>query len=324
MILPVAAQVLKRTPHVLEVEGQRFVLTVRAADPAQVGPLLVALARPPPDSPCCLCSPQVDFLVEATLQLNTLLDRTEVGDVLRSLGFVWKNLTPDQVRVKGSFLKLKAVKASLEMLLKSPARGDVSPVAPVPKASSGTISKHSSTMSSSVGDSPGTLDHPGTASCAVEPDVYEYAKRLRKKDVDAILVGHDVTVKSVKDSYIITVLGTRADVCMNRLKTLLDNLHRSLRTQEVPLKDLTPEGRHLAARIQESRNIYKSVLVQRRSRNLHLVGPSVESYLLKQMLLGRTVDQTPRRGRGTERTPTRRSSSLPPSRTPAPGPGPWI
>ena len=42
-LYPVAAGVLRRRPHVLELNGQHFLLTVKAADPAQVSSLLLLL-----------------------------------------------------------------------------------------------------------------------------------------------------------------------------------------------------------------------------------------------------------------------------------------
>lgn len=279
----------------------------------------------------------MDFLVEATLQL-----KAEVLGMLRSQGFVLEDPTSDHVRVKGSFLKLKSVKASLETLLKPPAKAGVTPSpASSPAMSSGAVSKHhtdpsgaepgppesqkqracpSASISSSLEDVPGTPEQTGSVrtgracSSIVDSDVFDYANCLRKKDVNAILVSHDarVKVKAVEDYYVVMLWGKNAKVCMTKLKTLLDNLHKSLRTQEVPLKDLTPEGRRLAARIEESRNIYKSVLVQKRNSRLHLIGPSGDSYELQQTLLGRTVDQSQQRGRRPDRKATRRSSSLPP------------
>lgn len=288
---------------------------------------------------------QMDFPVEATLQLGAVADKAEVLETLRSYGFVLEAPTGDRVRVKGSFLKLKSVKASLEMLLTSPAKAGVTPSpASSPDLSSGAVSKHHTDPSDAKRGPPGSQKPPasppaptsssledfrdspdragsvgtgGACWSIVDSDVFDYASCLRKKDVDAILVSHHVgaTVKPVDDYYVITLSGRSANACMSKLKTLLDNLQRSLRTQEVPLKDLTPEGRRLAARIEEkSSNIYKSVLVQRRSGRLHLIGPSGESYELQQALLGRAGEQPPPRGRGPDRTaPRRGSSSLPPA-----------
>lgn len=292
----------------------------------------------------------MDFLVEATLQLNALLDKIKVRDTLRSQGFVTEDLTRDQVRVTGSFLKLKSVKASLEMLLKGPATVDAIPSpSTVPKVSSGGISRHHTDVSaaergqldskhnraspsaptisssllrgSSLEDSPGTGDQPGSLRTgrvcfAVKHDLYDYANCLRKNDVGTILVSHDVKlrVKPIDDaSVLITLLGKGANAAMNKLKTLLGNLFKSLMTQDVPLKDLTPEGIRLVAKIQEHRKVYKSVLMQKRNGSLHMIGPSRECYVLKQMLLGRTADPSQQRGRITERKPTRRSASLPPT-----------
>lgn len=270
--------------------------------------------------------------MEATLQLHAGLDRVEVSAVLSSHGFTLMGLTGDQLRVRGFFLKLKSLKASLEMLLNSPAKvGVTPPPSPVPKMSPTAVSRHydtsgrgqmdkraspSASTSSSLKAPPGTLDQPSSVRTAracftVDRDVLEYAKCLRRKDMD-LLLSHEVGVSlSTVDGSMVTLSGKSSNT-LNKLKALLDNLHRTLRTQCVPLKDLSPEGRSLAARIQKNSHVYGSVLVQRRKTNLHLVGPSADSYLLKQLLLGRTVDQDPRTGRTMDRKPTRRSSSLPP------------
>ena len=60
----------------------------------------------------------MDFLVEATLQLQALPNQEAARDILRSRGFELEDLSAAHVRVRGSFLELKSVKASLEMLLK--------------------------------------------------------------------------------------------------------------------------------------------------------------------------------------------------------------
>ncbi|TWW65813.1 uncharacterized protein si:dkey-154b15.1 [Takifugu flavidus] len=318
----VAAEVVRRSSHMLELNDQRYHLTVRAADHAQM-----------------------DFPVKATLQLNALLDKIKVHDFLRSQGFVTKDLTRDQVRVKGSFLKLKSVKASLETLLKAPATvGAIPSPSTVPKVSSGDISRHHTDVAaakrgpldskheraspsaptisssllrgSSLVDSPGTGNQPGSVRTgevyfAVAHELYDYANCLRKKDVDTILVSHDVKlrVKPVDDAFVLIILsGNGANAGMNKLKTLLANLFKSLVTTEVPLKDLTPEGMRLVAK-----NVDKSVLMRKRNGRLHLIGPSRECYVLKQKLLGRTADLSQQRGRITERKPTRRSLSLPPT-----------
>lgn len=263
----------------------------------------------------------MDFQVEATLQLNAVQDKVEVREILRSRGFELKDLSSDHLLVKGSFLELKSVKALLET---SPAKVGAKrgPLESESQRASPSASISSSSVrgSSSLGDLPGTPDQTGSvrtgrACFVVDPDVFDYAKCLRQKEMSSILDGHDATVswEAADDHYIISLCGKSANVCMKKLKMLLDNLHKSLRTQEVALKDLSPEGRRLAARIQESRNIYKSVLLQKRDGSLHLIGPSGESYVLRQMLLGRTVDQSQPRGRRPDRKPSRRSSSLPPS-----------
>lgn len=292
------------------------------------------------------------------MHLNVFHNETQVRDILTSQGFALTDLSYDQVRVKGSFLKLKAVKASLETLLDSQTKTDItpSPTSPVPKVSSGAISKHytnrpdanrsrlgsqnkhaspssptfsSSWVSGSSNNLPTSPEYStsfsptpdqrgsfrvGKEFFVVDADVFDYAKRLRKKDIDSILDSHNVRmmVHPVGGSYKVTLQGKSTRVTVGKLQSLLDDLNKSLRTQEVPLKDMTPEGKALLERIQKNTNIYNSVLVCPKNDKLHLIGPSGESYDLKQSLLGRPVDRSGRTGRTRDKNPRRRSSSLPP------------
>ncbi|XP_044028842.1 uncharacterized protein si:dkey-154b15.1 [Siniperca chuatsi] len=303
----------------------------------------------------------MDFPVEATVHLNIFPNETKVREILRSHGFVLTDLSSDQVRVKGRFLKLKSVKASLEPLLNSQTKTDIVPSSssPVQKVSSGAISKYytdnsshgnrsrsgsrnkpphaspSSPTTSSSWASRSSNNHPtspeyrasfspipdqrgsfrhGGESFVVDADVFMYANQLRKKDIDGILDSHNVRMEAcqVADSFNITLLGKSARIAVGKLQSLLNNLNESLRTQEVPLKDMDHEGKGLLERIWKNKNIYGSVLVCAMNDKLHLIGPSGESYQLKQRLLGRPVDQTGRTGRTFDRNSRSRSSSLPP------------
>ncbi|TDH03890.1 hypothetical protein EPR50_G00146510 [Perca flavescens] len=330
----VAARVLRKGSHVLEVNGQKYHLTVKAPEHLEM-----------------------DLPVEATVHLNIFHNKAEVREILRSNGFALTDLSSDQVRVKGSFLKLKTAKASLEQLLQSQTKTGITPV---PKASSGAISKYytsnssvtrgnrsqlgsremppqaspSSPPPSSSWASASPKKHPtspeyrasfsprpdqrgsfraGMESFVVDADVFRYADRLRKKDIEGILNSHNVTMEKheVGDSFKITLLGKSVRIAVGKLQSLLNDLNKSLRTQEVPLKAMDREGRALLERIRKDRNIYNLVLVCPMNDKLHLIGPSGESYELKLRLLGRSVDQSGRTGRAPSR---RRSSSLPPIR----------
>ncbi|XP_035847681.1 uncharacterized protein si:dkey-154b15.1 isoform X2 [Sander lucioperca] len=330
----VAARVLRKGSHVLELNGQKYHLTVKAPEHLEM-----------------------DLPVEATVHLNIFHNKAEVREILRSNGFALTDLSSDQVRVKGSFLKLRTVKASLEQLLQSQTKTGITPV---PKASSGAISKYytsnssvthgngsqlgsremppqaspSSPTTSSSWASGSSKKHPtspeyrasfsprpdqrgsfraGRESFVIDADVFRYADRLRKKDIEGILNSHNVTMEKheVGDSFNITLLGKSVSVAVGKLQSLLNDLNKSLRTQEVPLKDMDREGRDLLERIRKDKNIYNLVLVCPMNDKLHLIGPSGESYELKLRLLGRSVDQSGRTGRTPSR---RRSSSLPPIR----------
>ncbi|XP_039977013.1 uncharacterized protein si:dkey-154b15.1 [Xiphias gladius] len=307
----------------------------------------------------------MDFPVEATVHLNIFRDETEVREILRSHGFGVTDLSGNRVRVKGSFLKLKAVKARLEQLLNSQSQTKTRPYSspPVQTVSSGAVPKYY-TNNSSVSDgkrdketrqrsgdkplhaspsSPYTSaslvantshNHPnspesraffspradqhapfrhGSESFVVDADVFRYAERLRKKDIDIILENHNVKIEVYEfgDSASITLLGKSARIAISKLQSLMNDLSQSLCTQEVPWKDMDHEGEALLERIRKD-NVYNSVLVCEMKDRLHLVGPSEKSYELKQQLLGRPHDQPQRTGRTFKKDPRTRSSSRPP------------
>lgn len=107
---------------------------------------------------------QMDFLVEATLQLNAVPVKVEVQEILRSHGFELLDLSSHHVRVEGPFLKLKGVKASLEMLLESAARVGVAPPPPPgPKVSSEAACNHHTDVSDAK-RGPLASQHPPASS----------------------------------------------------------------------------------------------------------------------------------------------------------------
>lgn len=148
----------------------------------------------------------------------------------------------------------------------------------------------------------------------VDADVFMYARQIHKKKIDDILHSHNVRMKEEEngDDFRICVLGKSAAIASGKLKSFLDDLLRSLRTQDVPLRDMDRQGWALLDKIKKSKNIHNLVLVREMHDKLHLVGPSRESYELKQRLLGTPVDQSGRTGRTLDRANgKRRSSSLP-------------
>lgn len=151
-------------------------------------------------------------------------------------------------------------------------------------------------------------------SFVVDCDVFNYAWRLRKKDINVILDSHDVRLEKhqVGDSFNINLRGKSAGTAISKLQSLLNELNRTLRTQEVALEDMNKDGQALLERIRKSKDIYNSVLVCQMGDRLHLIGPSSESYELKQRLFGRPDEQSGRRGRNWDRNSQRRSGSLPP------------
>ncbi|XP_040908728.1 uncharacterized protein si:dkey-154b15.1 [Toxotes jaculatrix] len=308
--------------------------------------------------------PEMDFTVEATIHLNLFRDETKVREILRSQDFEMRDLGRNQVRVRGSFWKLKCVRVSLEQLLNSQTQTKTTPFSssPVQTVSSKAIStlytnngyvshgnrgrlesrdkalrgspsspNNSASWVSNASHNPpsspeyrassspradqrASLRH-GSESFVVDADVFKYAEQLRTKYIHIIQENHNVEmeVHESGDSSSITLLGKSARVAVSKLQDLLDDLSKSLRTQDVPRTDIDHKGEALLEAIRENRGIYSSVLVCEMNDRLHLIGPSVESYELKQKLLGRPVDQSQQRtGRTLKKNPRGRSSSLPP------------
>ncbi|XP_034560486.1 uncharacterized protein si:dkey-154b15.1 [Notolabrus celidotus] len=299
----------------------------------------------------------MDFPVEATVHLDMFPNKAEVTKILRSHNFELSDLRGNQVRVKGSFLQLRAAKASLEQLhlqtntytppsSSSPsasgaiskqvnntngARGrsesrnqplrasPSSPTATSPVASGS--SKHGPFSPGYRNSSPSRPDQrgsfrPGKESFSIDVDVYEYADKLRKKDIDSILVNHNVIMQVsdvTEESCSVTLMGKGAKTAVGKLQGLMEDLSKSLRTQEVLLKDMDREGQALWESIQSRGHICDSVLVSQKNDRLHLIGSSRGSYELKQRLLGTSVEHGGRSGRTLDKNSRQRSTSLPPS-----------
>ncbi|XP_030597355.1 RNA-binding protein 43 [Archocentrus centrarchus] len=272
----------------------------------------------------------MDFPVEATVHLNQFQDRNEVLKILRSHGFELEDLGGGQVRVNGYFSKLRDTKAKMDQLLSSQTRMSPNTFSPVPTAYSGAVPKnysrrdkapHASPSSPTSSSSPApgsshsrpasSLDWRDSlrrdASFVIDADVFMYADQFKKKDINTIRTSHGVEIKQQErgDMFNVTLMGRNSNAAMGKLQSLMDDLSQSLRTQEVPLKDMNPDGRVLLGKIQQNGNIDGSVLVCHMTDRLHLIGSSRESYELKQRLLGRT-------GRTSARSSRGRSSSAPP------------
>lgn len=288
----------------------------------------------------------MDFPVEATLHLKEFQDEREVKNILRSHGFEMHDLGEGQVRLKGHFSKLKEVKARLEQLpLSQTKMSPSSSSSPTPAASSGAIPKNyshrdkpphaalsSPTSSSSsapdpsrsrpasqgyaAGSSPdqrGSLRHR-KETFVIDADVFKYADQFRKKEMDSILISHDVKMKAQYsgDMVNITLMGRNSKTALSKVQSLMASLSNTLRTQEVPLQDMSDDGKMLLAKIKKKGNVDGSVLVCELGDRLHLIGSSRESFLLKQRLLdGR--DRHGRTGRTSAKGSRGRSSSAPPT-----------
>ncbi|MEQ2245615.1 hypothetical protein ILYODFUR_029778 [Ilyodon furcidens] len=262
----------------------------------------------------------MDFPVEATVNLTHFQNERKVRRLLHSHHFKLTELDRGQVLVEGSFQRLKDVKARLQELLETTPDSSSDPT-----VSSGAILNYYIRNNNGEGtgrapdSSPfsGSLRRPSDDQTADEPividsDVYRYAWRFRKRELDDLLTRQDVQlcVKEVKESTIITLQGRSSGMVLSKLQTLLVDLSKSLRTQEVLKTDLSSEGEALLRKIQKRHYTLASVLVRDAPDRLYLIGPSRESYDLKQSLQGEPIDQSGGRGRTTAPTSRCRSSLM--------------
>ncbi|XP_024296611.1 uncharacterized protein LOC112264321 isoform X2 [Oncorhynchus tshawytscha] len=283
----VAARVLQRT-HVLEVDGQHFPLKIRNAD-----------------------TPEVDVPVKADLEVSMFSKDSE--EVLQPVNEI------PQLPIQGSFQKFTAVKAQLQQVLPQDTN-TLRHSSPSPSSlnshASGAISKSSircnpfpsPQATGYVGDnlthmrntSPKPVEPISqTPSCSevffiTDADVLRYAQCVRKKDIDSILGGHatQMDVKPAEDSDLRYVFleGKSPERVMEKLQVFLNKLHLRLRTQEIPLWTLDSDRQvRIHELVQKYNIIYPTVLVNHVGDLLRLVGPSKESYEMKQRLLGKPI-----------------------------------
>lgn len=111
---------------------------------------------------------------------------------------------------------------------------------------------------------------------------------------------------------LVTFSGKNCEKAKEHLLAITEELRSSLRTQEINLKEYTPaEQKQIHHRI--SRHNDSGVMIKSTDNVIKLVGASIESFEMKQKILGHNDD--PHRGRTLERnSKSRRSSSLPKQR----------
>ncbi|XP_029942890.1 uncharacterized protein LOC115384843 [Salarias fasciatus] len=258
----------------------------------------------------------MDFPVEAKVHLNGFRDKHQALGILHSHGFRVKDQGPGWVRVEGAFPQLKDVKAQLEQLVQDHGGQNGPP---------GTVSSYygSATRNKSrSAERPDSFHHsqqrspprPGPETFIIDSDVFKYANRFRKKEMDDILTHHAAFMTEVEsgDSSTITVRGKHPKAAAQNLQDLLGHLGKSLRTQEVPRQDMDRNGDALLEKIRKDDNGFNSVLVCETRDGLHLIGPPRESFDLQQQLMR----SAGRRGRSFVRGAASRfrSSSTPETR----------
>lgn len=252
----------------------------------------------------------MDVQVQATILTDQFLDQAEAQRLIRSHGLKVQDLGGGQVQVQGCFMKLRTLKARLDLLVPPGAGSEL-------YAGRGPDEGGPEPPSSSSQTHPAAQDHRTSSEdpqasgeyIIVDSDVFRYAQRLRKNELDSIRTGTgaEMTTREDGESTVISFQGRGS----RKLQKLLDDLSQSLRTQDVPLRDVNQRGQVLLERIQQNQNISGSVLVRELEDRLHLVGPSKDSYELKQRLLGKLMDQSEARGWAVA-LPSRGRSSLVP------------
>ncbi|XP_015224914.1 PREDICTED: uncharacterized protein LOC107081225, partial [Cyprinodon variegatus] len=260
----------------------------------------------------------MDFRVQATADVNRFQDKEKVLELLHSHGFQLTDLKQGRFRVDGSFQDLKAVKVRLEQLLEStpPSSSDPPTVSQYYSRNEGSgrppDSSHASRSSRrGPASQEDRFSGPERDTITIDTDVFKYASKFRKQELDYLLnaVQDRIEIKEENTTIVCQVGSSRTAV--NKLQNFLNDLQRSLRTQEVPLRDLSSKGKELLSKIKKNNNTLASVLVCEMNDRLHLIGPSKESYELKQSLQGEPVDQSDGRGRTGGRINRGRSSSTP-------------
>ncbi|XP_071225031.1 RNA-binding protein 43-like [Salvelinus alpinus] len=289
----VAARVLQQT-HVLELDGQHFPLKIRKAD-----------------------RPEVDMPVKANLDVSMFSKDSE--EVIQPVN----EIPHGQLPIQGSIQKFSAVKAQLQHVLPQDTN-TLRHSSPSPSSlnshASGAISKSSircnpfpsPQATGYVEDNLTHMRNPSpkpvepisqTPSCSevffiTDADVLRYALCVRKKDIDSIL-GGDTTQMDVKpaegsDLRYVFLEGKSPERVMEKLQVFLTKLHLRLRTQEIPLWTLDRDRQvRIHELVQKYNIIYPTVLVNQVGDLLRLVGPSKESYEMKQRLLGKPIDLLP-------------------------------
>ncbi|XP_064204798.1 uncharacterized protein si:dkey-154b15.1 [Anguilla rostrata] len=164
----------------------------------------------------------------------------------------------------------------------------------------------------------GSPHHRDHASFAVDTHALRYAGSFRNDEVQEILQEHGVQmeVQHVDGSGVSTVVlvGRHAPQAEDKLARLLREVQVGLRTQEIPLSSMSQERQHQVGQRALKLGVSYKVLVLQTGDALQLVGSSIESYELKQRILGEEGSRPSSRRESVEQERGRqlgRSASLP-------------
>ncbi|KAJ8378993.1 hypothetical protein AAFF_G00232220 [Aldrovandia affinis] len=159
--------------------------------------------------------------------------------------------------------------------------------------------------------------HRDQVSCVMDAVALRYTHAFLGDKVQKILQAHQVEMEvkdmDVPDVSTVILVGHGATLARDELAYFLTKTQGYLRTQHIPLSNLSQERKRQVQRnVQMFQDIYK-VLVWQAGDTIQLVGSSEQSYELKQRILGENVNlpSPGREGRTQERGRVRRSYSLP-------------
>ncbi|XP_076864283.1 RNA-binding protein 43 isoform X3 [Brachyhypopomus gauderio] len=184
-----------------------------------------------------------------------------------------------------------------------------------PRRSSSSFddSMANSTYSSSQYSSCG----PYKVSFPVDTDILNYALTHRQSSLNDIekTCHTEMRLKDEVGFTTVTFWGKNCKKAETRLMDVIQQLTSSLRTQEIQLSKYGPEQQaQICERIQQSKDLNWDVQVRHDGNVVKVVGSSVKSFEVMQMLLGwdNHHQEHGHRGRNMERNSAlRRSSSLP-------------
>ncbi|TRY93060.1 hypothetical protein DNTS_023834 [Danionella cerebrum] len=203
-----------------------------------------------------------------------------------------------------------------------------SPKSPMAFLQTTSEDKESSSSESSFSSPPRSYEHSrqfgfqnpkpsasrnADASFLAEPDVMDYIVQFKEDSIEQIKSDFlcNITYDSQVESRVVkvTLSGGNFEEAAKVLSELVEKTSKSLRTQEIDLKEIDSSRRKYMIKNADLVQKTSKVLIRKKGNNIKVIGMSLASYEAKQMLLG------PAPSKPMQRNVGRRSSSLPRYRT---------